>query len=265
MERVVTACGLQQSVTATTVSGRATYCDLMCTTTTSSEFFEENVPRKKFAKALNVALPYKKHLCLEEISHKNVTPFQGMKNSETIKQRDKLLKLEREEFMRKTAYDRMMKLKAERLGATKLQSLFRGYASRPKIASNRRRPKGPRVLSPEELRNFICDLTSKLNLSHIQGLTLKMKTKNSRQRYRIENAAAFRIQKFFKMLVARRKAKIYMAKVERKKHFAALSVLRRVLRHFAQIIRKRKDLEAFKRACCIKIQSSIRIFEARRR
>lgn len=55
-----TAKGLNQSVMNYLVTGRTTFCDLMCVTTTSVEYDEGNIHRKKFSKTLNIALPYKK-------------------------------------------------------------------------------------------------------------------------------------------------------------------------------------------------------------
>ena len=257
--------GLEQSVTSTTVTGRTTYCDLLCVTTTSMEFLESSVPRKKFSKNLNVSLPYRKTLSLEEISNKNTTPYQAMRNLETKKQRNKLLKIERAEFMRRIRGDRIAKFKLETIGATKMQALFRGYLSRPKVIVNRRQPKGPEILTLEQLRSLLCDLTSKLNLGHIQGLTLKMKTKSSRQRNRIDSAAAFRIQKFFRMLVERSAARLCMSKMRMRKEEKAIKILRLVFMNFLSRLRSAKRINKIKSACSIKIQSSIRIFLAKRR
>lgn len=262
---ISTFTGLEQCVTSTTVTGRTTYCDLLCVTTTSIEFFESSVPRKKFSKNLNVSLPYKKTLSLEEMSNKNTTPYQAMRNLETKKQRNKLLKIERVEFMRRIRADRVAKFKRETIGATKMQALFRGYLSRPKTITSRRKPKGPEVLSLEQWRSLLCDLTSKLNLAHIQGLTLKMKTKSSRQRNRIDTAAAFRIQKFFRMLVERSSARDCMTKMRMTKEVRAINVLRIIFMNFLSKLRSTKQINKIKSACSIKIQSSIRIFLAKRR
>jgi hypothetical protein len=255
--------GLEQSTASISVSGRTTICDLMVVTTTSVEFNEPSIQRKKFSKSLNVALPYKKTHSIEEISLHNVTPFQEMRNAETIKERNILLKIERDEFMGKTMKDRLIKKKREAIAATNIQASFRGYCSRPRILY-RRRPKGPTILTVEEYRALLCELTSKLNLSHIPGLTLKMKTKSSRQKQRVENAAAFGIQTFFKMLVEKRRAKKFIFKKQRQKYFASLHVLRRIIRKFidmcriSKIIRRKRDLVS------IKIQARIRMFLARR-
>lgn len=190
---------------------------------------------------------------------------QGLKNNETKKNRNKLLKLEREEYMKKTAFDRTAKKRKENMGAMKMQSLYRGYRSRPKIPGNRRKAKGPIILTQEELHAFLCDLTSKLNFSYIKGLTLKIKSKSSRQQQKIENAASFRIQKFFKMLVAKKKAKLYMAKQKVEKVPEATKIVNRAMAKFSSKITERKKIEMRRNKCCIKIQTRIRMFHARRR
>jgi hypothetical protein len=61
---VTTAAGLQQSVTSYAITGRTTYCDLMCITTTAVEYNISNGIRNKFGKTLNVSLPYKNQVIL---------------------------------------------------------------------------------------------------------------------------------------------------------------------------------------------------------
>ncbi len=63
------------------------------------------------------------------------------------------------------------------------------------------------VLSQNELQDELCRMAATLSLSPIAGLSLEARSKTSRRRNRIENAAAFRLQKFFRMLYERSMAR----------------------------------------------------------
>lgn len=265
MEVVVTASGIEQSITSTTVTSTATYCDLICVTTTSIARCNGKPSYIELSRLLSRSLPHRKQPYFKQISNGDATPFQRRRNLKTLNGRNKMFNLERKEFARKMLDDRNIKYNLERSATTKIQAVFRGYRSRPKIPGYDRRPKEPDILSSEDLRIFLCELTTRLKLSHIQGLTLKIKKKSSRQRNRINNAAAFRIQKFFKMLTERRKAMLYMDKYLRKKRGSAMYILKRVLIKFSLMVKKQKQYETFKCACCIKIQCRMRKFIAQRR
>lgn len=166
---------------------------------------------------------------MEDMTKTNLTPFQIMKNSVTKNKRNKELIRERNEFMNLTNRNRIVKEETERIAAIRIQGLFRGYHSRPKIPGNVLTKKKPVILTPRQLRTFLCDLTSLLNLKPIKGLTLKMREKSSRQQFRVDNASAFRIQAFFKMILARKLAKLRMIDINREREIFSMRVLKRSL------------------------------------
>ena len=186
-----------------------------------------------------------------------------MKDAFTRKTKNEEFRLERFTFLRKAQAVEESKKKREILAATRIQALYRGYYSRPNIHRNKRRKKII-IMNSYQMKAFLCTLTKKLKFKHIPGLTLKMKATGSRQKIRIENAASYIIQRFFKMIVARKKAREIMTTEKSCRSRRATYVLTKFLVAYVSAIKFGHVLKKKKRTACILIQTRMRIFLARR-
>ena len=264
-DAITTKSGLLLSVDAVIVVGRTTLCDIMCTTTTNEECIEGIGDRKtKFSKTLNVALPYRKTSSFEEMFDAK-TPLQKIKLVEAKVKRNKMLQEEKEEFLRKTQMDRQEKETRERLAATRIQAIFRGYRRRPKDPLKRRKPRGPVVLRRHELREFLTDLTNRLGLKPIRGLTLVGKYKNTKRENMMRNAAAFVLQRFMRMNYEKSRARKFMQRLRLCKAVRIKWILYRFSKRSAKMLSDFRLLKARQKSSSIVIQTQIRAFLARRR
>ena len=267
LEIVPTVKGMMLSIDFIATVIRTTLCDIMCTTSTDTEYVEDvtSPHRKKFARTLNVALPYRKTSTFEEMFDA-VTPLQQIKVIEAKTKRNKILQEEKEEFMRKTRTDRQEKQDREKLAATKIQAIFRGYWKRPRDPSKRRPPRGPEILSQQELRDFLTDLQYRLNLKPIKGLTLTGKdSKNSKLNHELRMAAAYALQRFFHLIVARNRAQQRMRQVRLVKTVHQKWLLHRFFRRSLRRMKDHKNEIARRKAAAIVIQKKIRAFQACRK
>ena len=266
-EIVPTVKGMLLSIDYIATVIRTTLCDIMCTTSTDMEYVEDvtSPHRKKFAKSHNVALPYRKTSSFEEMFDA-VTPLQQIKVIEAKVKRNKILQDEKEEFMRKTRSDRQEKQDREKLAATKIQAIFRGYWKRPRDPSKRRPPRGPEILSQQELRDFLTELQFRLNLKPIKGLTLTGKdSKNTKINHQLRMAGAFALQRFFHLIVARNRAQQRMSRVRLVKSVHQKWLLHRFFRDTLRRMANWKKEVARRDAAAIVIQNKIRAFQACRK
>ena len=259
-----TASGMLLSINAVVVMGRTTVCDIMCTTTTDTEYTGGIGPPKKFAKALNVALPYRKTTSFDELFEAK-TPLQQVKVVEAKAKRNRALQMERKEYLRKTHADRVEKEYREKVAATRIQALFRGYRARPKDPTRRRRPRGPLVMRQQELREFLTDLQTQLGFKAIKGLTLTGKERNSKRLNVLRNAAAYVVQRFFQMITARKHARERMQCVRKVKVLHARWTVYRCVKLSMNVFVEFKQLKQKRYAAAVTIQSQMRAFLARRR
>jgi len=259
------ASGLLLSLDYVCVVGRTTLCDIMCTTTTPSEYQEARLSPKKFSKNLNVCLPYKHSHSLEELFDAK-TPMQSIKAAEARRRRNQVLKDERDEFMSKTRHDRVVKEHRERLASVKIQAAVRGYLSRPRDVAARRPPRGPHVLSPSELKDFLTDLAARLHLKPIKGLTLTGKTgKKSKHDAELRNAAAYVLQRFFYMNLMRKVARSRMHLYRLLRSVRQQWVLHRFVKRTVKRLRELRREAKMQRHAATVIQTQMRAFLARRR
>jgi hypothetical protein len=261
---VPTASGMLLSINAVIVMGRTTVCDIMCTTTTDVEYTGGIGPPKKFAKALNVALPYRKTMSFDELFEAK-TPLQQMKVVEARAKRNKVLQLERQQYLRQTHADRVEKENREKVAATRIQALFRGYRARPKDPTRRRRPRGPVVLKQQQMREFLTDLQAQLGFKPIKGLTLTGKERNSKRLNVLRNAAAYVVQRFFQMITARKYARAQMQRVRKAKILHARWTIYRCMKLSMTVLAGWRQRDRKRNAAAVTIQTQMRAFLARRR
>jgi hypothetical protein len=243
---------------------RTTLCDIQCTTNTPFPV-DELPPPPDAIKQITATLPYDRPLAGLVGPMKCTTKFQKYKIDDSIVRKMAELKRDREVYFRKLQQEKAETMMRKNKAATKIQAAFRGYRSRPK--KNRYIPKRkPNVfLSHFELYDELCKMASDLNLNPIPGLNLESRTKASKRKVRIENAAAFRLQKFFRMLYQKSMAKIVVIKRKQDKIHKAAKVVTKAIRYI--ITRKFvKRVDHMKRIqSSIKIQCKVRQYQARLR
>eukprot|EP01038_Epipyxis_sp_PR26KG_P005099 gene5099-7108_t len=185
-------------------SVRTTTCDILCTTNTSREFEPSKVPLK--FKALDVSLPYER-LAVPDLS-RGATKNQNYKLVEIRQKKSSELLKDRIKFFENLIIDKKFKEDIRNKAVIKIQSLFRGYQKRPGRATYKPKKKKISVLSQLDILDELCDMAVILKLKPIDGLNLEARSKASKRKNRIDNAAAFRIQRFFQMITAKRRAQV---------------------------------------------------------
>ena len=225
---IPTAKPLFQGISRYIYTGRETFCDIMCTTNTSKAY---TVPTVKDPKIKDVVatLPYSKKMSFSSLG-KGETPWQKLKFDEARILRNDMLKMERNEFLAKLQSDRkaLEQIEQEELALleqtaeynnSKNEKAVENYMTGMLYVKHSLRPVMARKLTlskEDERRMFrevmdiqdeLCALATKLKLKPIRGLTLEPRGKASRRKRQVENAAARRLQRWCKMLIAKHIAK----------------------------------------------------------
>ncbi len=243
---------------------RTTLCDIQCTTNTPFPI-DELPPPPESVKQITATLPYDRPLAGLVGPMKCTTKFQKYKVDDSIVRKMAELKRDRETYFRRLQQEKLESTTRRNRAATMIQAAFRGYRVRPKknLYVPKKKPKV--CLSHFELYDELCKMASELNLNPIPGLSLESRTKASKRKVRIETAAAFRLQKFFRMLYQKSMAKIVVMKKRQDRIHKAAMVITKAIRYV--ITRKFvKRVDHMKRVkSSIKIQCKVRQFRARLR
>ncbi len=238
-------------------SVRSTLCDIMCTINTHKSF--EVQSSEAFSDSISASLPYKSS---QVNSAAGATRFQKLKISEIKHRKVDQLKRDRELYFNKLLVERYESNILRQSSAVKIQSLFRGYRKRPGMCDYSRQKKIIAVMSQNEIQDELCRMAAGLHLNPIAGLSLEARSKTSRRKNRIENAAAFRLQKFFRMLYERSMAR-FVVDIRR------LEIINRSAKTITKAVRYIKTKNFVKKCDVIKknnkalkIQMRFRIFQA---
>lgn len=242
-------------------STRTTMCDIMCTTNSALPDVNRPPPPPS-ERPLLATLPYEKAGHGFPESKKGTTRFQKYKLEESMGRKNLDLKREKEEYMFKLLNDKRERDEKLRKACTKIQAAFRGYRARPKNYSYIPKKKRNKILTQNELHDEFCLMAGKLELKPIPGMSLESRVKASRRKLRIENAASFRITRFFRML---RQRKMALLVVKTRK----VEMVNRSARVITRAIRFLKTKNFVKRAetvkkgrCALKIQCQYRKWRA---
>ena len=254
--------GMTLSSTCYISSVRTTLCDIMCTVNASIPV--NMIPPPDKLKPLSAKLPYGKsgqYNLKKKVKHS--TLFQEMMMTENQHRIEKELRKDREEFFAQLRKEKQVIDIKRNEAAVKIQALYRGFRMRRRPVEYTRRRKKRRVHSQNDMQDELCTLAAKLGLKPIDGLSLETRNKTSRRKERIMNAAAFRLHRFFAMILQRARAR---RRVEERKeeiiNYCARIITRCV--RYVKVKKFVKKCENVKRQqMAIKMQCRIRIFHAR--
>lgn len=203
MDDFPTARPMAMSITSFISSFRTTACDIMCTLNTSII-----ATSLKDSDVKPVSLPYKHQFSLKSES-KGSTPFQKLKLAESHRKKHEEFLEERREYFDRLYFSRSI---AKEI-ANQSKENCNDPETQKKLANETLESFSKKPISCLEIQDELCNLASKLGLKPIAGLNLEPRSKTFKRRFKIENAASFRIQRFFRMILERKKARFYMASV----------------------------------------------------
>lgn len=243
-------------------SVRTTLCDIMCTVN-ASVLIKIPPPADKL-RDITATLPGNRS-GQKSIKKKvkNATLFQNLILSENQRRVDFDLKSDRDAFFYQLRKEKMMSEAKRNVAAVKLQALFRGFRKRRRPTTYIRNKKRKRVHTQNDMQDELCTLAATLGLKPIDGLSLESRSKTSRRKERIMVAAAFRLHRFFDMILQRSRARKRIA--ERREEILNWSarVITRAVR-YVKVKKFVKRCENVKRQqMALKIQCCARIFQAR--
>lgn len=259
---VRTAKSMDVTYPAYVQSQRTTLCDVMCTSNSAMPLMELPTPPEKL-RPLLATLPYEKIPLVGPM--KATTKFQKFKVDGNKTRIIEELKKERLEFLEKIKAEKdFLDMKKSR-STIKIQAAFRGYKIRRKRRTYIPKKKFRSGLSQNEIQDDLCKMAVELKLKPIAGLNLEWRTKASKRKIKIEYAAAYRIQRFFKMITARNLAKV----VVQSKRIDYLNQQAKVITRAIVYMKTKnfaKRVDAMKRErSAIKIQAQLRKFQAQAR
>lgn len=248
---------------------RTTVCDIQCTVNTFKEWVDfdntKGGPKKSDRNGTSATLPKRKTTKLTS-TEDGATPFQRLKLAEAHRKHNEDLIREKNEYFKKIISDKKRVFLHRHECAIKIQALFRGFRKRPKPKYFLKSAKKVFKFSIIELQDELCTLASNLNLRPIPGLSLEFRPKkNSKRRMRFENAAAYRIQVFFSMIYARKKAREYMSSYKIKQATTAAQTIVRFFRYIAILNFTKKCDVAKRHQMAAIIQRNVRGYLARLR
>lgn len=243
-------------------SVRTTACDIMCTTNSALPEVK-HLPPPPGEASLMATLPYEKIGQLPSTGQRKAsTLFQKFRSGENIERHNVELRKEREDFMLKLFTDKKERDNKLFNAAVKIQKIFRGYRSRPRKYGYIPRRKRKKVLSQNELHDALCEMAGKLDLKPIPGLNLESRVKASKRKQKIENAAAFIIQRFFRMIFQRGLAMIVVKTRKVEQINKAACIITRAIR-FLKTKNFIKRAESVKKGrSSVKIQCAYRRWRA---
>lgn len=238
----------------------------MCISNTRSV---QDAPNKKFGK-LSASLPFEKLKTITGTGSKsrNTTLMQKLKIVESKQLAAKALVRERDEYFHKIALEEEAKQLRRIRCAILIQAIFRGFRVRPR-KPYKRTVKVVTKPSPKalllEIQDELCDFAQLLSLKPIAGLNLESRGKTSKRRARIESAAAFRITRFFRMILCRKRARRELNEIRNQKLDRSARIVTRFFR-LVKLKKWTKNLERENRSKAAQsIQCSIRSFQSRQR
>lgn len=270
-------------------TGRETFCDIMCTTNTAKMYVVPPVRNPKIKDTI-VTLPYSKKYSLSSIG-KGETPWQKLKFEEARQKRNEMLKKERSLFLEQLSEDKRRIDEEDQQAADFQQTeeykalieieesesqtssssrafLFVKYGQMPTIEKSRKvdgiskDEERKMIKEVNEVHDELCALASKLGFKPIKGLTLEPRGKASKRKKQIENAASRRMQRWCRMIIAKRAARARCTEFRDMKRNNAARTICRMFRNAGQNNFKAKMVQGQRDAAATVIQCAGRKFIA---
>lgn len=228
---------------------RTTGCDIMCLTNTS--IVANTLSSTGSLKSSTATIPYEKLKRVVGNKFHGSTPMQQLRASEVKLKRNNELKAERNSY-----FAQIRKEEQGRKTSTQVPEV--DTKDEPIQEKHMK-------ISHTDIYEELCNLQSQISLKPVPGLSLESKGKHSKRKAKMEAAAARRLQLFFKMIVSRHSARLYMsAYANHLRHVSARAVVK-----FFRLVKLKaltKNLERTRRATCVvKIQCCVRKFLARQK
>lgn len=261
------------SLSNTVYTGRTTNCDIMSVinTTRVQKILKMAMspPQQSATDSPNATLPYKKSMAKLGATLTADTPWTKLQLAKVQRERTTQLVRERDNFMVQLMKERCDEEQLQNWCVIKIQATFRGFRRRPRtlLQHEMRRRKDKRDLPRNSLQGIheeLCSMAKRLRLRTIAGLTLVPKSMQAKRRRKISGAAAMRIQRFFRMLVARRKARAQMADVRLAMKNAMVRIIVRFFKYCFIKSFGMKALNSRKGVSAVFVQNQARAFLARR-
>jgi hypothetical protein len=241
---------------------RTTLCDIMCTTNTCRLTSEPKIPSG--SQSFLATMPYEK-VTTFKAPNRAMNRFQKLKSESINKGKMDELRKDRDEFYKKFHQEREEVMSSRSRAAVMIQAVFRGFKTRPKNLSYIPKRKKISVKTQNDIHDELCELALKMSLKPIPGLSLEPRIKASKRRIRIENAAAYRLQRFFRMIVNRKLALVVVKTKIMERMNNSSRIITRAVRF---VITKKfvKRVETIKRErSAVIIQAYLRKFLAKKR
>jgi hypothetical protein len=249
---------------------RTTLCDIMCTS--NRAFAMDGNKIEALKPVFTAKLPYPKMRSGSVADIKQTPGFIGtgwqtvrINDIKSVKTND--LKRDRNQYFDKLAEEKALKDAARTKSAILIQRMFRGYSKR--ISMGRIKifysPKHKRrfVTSQINMQDDLCRLFAKLPLKPIDGLNLEPRSKTSRRKARFENAAAYRLQRFFARIVAMVKARRLVAVKKEQFVDKCARICTRAIRFMRTKLFTKKCMVLKANKTSVKIQCAFRTFRAK--
>jgi hypothetical protein len=246
---------------------RTTICDVMCITNTSKGDKTDDINRKT-SSPLKASFPYqlKNKLLLTNDESARTSDLQKLKIVEKRNKKNLEFKREKKIFYTRMAAEEKGKFKLREQCAISIQAIYRGHLARSKNDKTKnKRPHYIKKITQTQIHDELCELAKFLNLKPIQGLNLEARSKTSRRWAKIEDAGSIRIQRFFKMLTARKKARERMKYYKEMKENKSACIIQRSFRRLKVKRLKSTMLKIDQANAAVIIQCAIRKFQARQK
>ena len=196
------------------------------------------------------------------------TKFEQLRGLDAHNQRCQSLLSERDDFFLSLYAEKKANEDMKDYCATLIQAVYRGYSKRPRRSYSWSAPRSPGLkfrawrFAPNEIADELCTLATQVKLQPIHGMSLIPRNKANKRERDIKISARRILVFFFRMIVARGKAAMYVARVRRDK---MNNMARRIVRFFRMVFAKAftfKVMQNKKARCATKINNAARRYLA---
>lgn len=210
-------------------------CHVPCVKSSPTEF--KNTDKSKFINDIfRDHQSAKSPLLSDRKVFLNSTPAQRLKIVQNHAKRNEFMKTEREIFYMKRSIEIERINRDKHFAAVLIQSCYRGYLSRKTpnslVISRRKHVESSHLkLNDVDIKEELCKLANALGLRPIRGLTLESNKIYSRRRNKMRKVSSCKLVRFFRMIVARKKARRIMDDIKISRKHAAATIIQRFARY----------------------------------